>query len=145
MECFSRVGIVPHLTRWLARLLTRIEMRNQTGYLGWERLIQDIRIDAHNVFRDPKLISPLNGEQAVRIATRNLINHQRRQCRWWRGISLYCWLGQDGRVRGIVALGSITSEEFEEAFRRWEPDLKRIAEEELANEVYAAMGPEGGR
>jgi len=51
------------------------------------------------------------------------------------------WLGQDGRVRGIVALGSITPEEFSEAFARWEPRLRRIGPEELTDEVYAAMRP----
>src|SRR3954468_20124530 len=76
-----------------------------------------------------------------RIATRNVIDHQRRRCRWWRGVSLYCWLGQDGRLRGVVNLDAITSEEFEEAFRRWGPDLRRIGPEEVAGVVFEAVRP----
>ena len=44
-------------------------------------------------------------------------------------------------MRGIVALGSITLEEFSEAFSRWQPTLRRIAPAEVADEVYAAMRP----
>jgi hypothetical protein len=76
-----------------------------------------------------------------RVSVRNLLDHQRRGSRWWRGVSLYCWLGQDRRVRGVVNLDAITSEEFTEAFARWEPSLRRIAGEELADEVYAVMRP----
>jgi hypothetical protein len=77
-----------------------------------------------------------------RIAARNVIDHQRRGSRWWRGVSLHCWLGQDGRVRGVVSLHAITKAEFEEATRRWGPTFRRIAEEELADEVYAALRPD---
>jgi hypothetical protein len=52
------------------------------------------------------------------------------------------WLGADGRVRGVVCLGSITSEEFIQAFSRWQPTLRRIGEEEHADEVYAAVRPD---
>ena len=52
------------------------------------------------------------------------------------------WLGQDGRGRGIVALDAITPEEFSEAFRRWEPTLKRIGPEEVADVVFEAMRPD---
>jgi hypothetical protein len=76
-----------------------------------------------------------------RIAARNLIDHQRRVSRWWRGVSLHCWLGADGRVRGIVALGSITPEECNEAFGRWEPDLRRIGPEEVAGVVLEVVRP----
>jgi hypothetical protein len=44
-------------------------------------------------------------------------------------------------VRGIVALGSITPEEFEEAFGRWEPSLRRIAPEEVGGVVFEAVRP----
>src|SRR5215217_4361823 len=44
-------------------------MRNQAGNFGRERIIHNIRIDARNVVRDPKLISALNGDQAVRVLT----------------------------------------------------------------------------
>ena len=76
-----------------------------------------------------------------RIAARNIIDHQRRQCRWWRGVQMQVWLGADGRVRGIVALGSITSGEFTEAFGRWEPSLRRIGPEEVAGVVFEAVRP----
>src|SRR4051794_28773103 len=61
-----------------------------------------------------------------RGATRNLIDHQRRSSRWWRGVSLHVWLGADGQVRGIVSLDAVTREEFVEAFRRWTATLRRI-------------------
>ncbi|MDF2970552.1 MAG: hypothetical protein K0R61_1002 [Microvirga sp.] len=76
-----------------------------------------------------------------RVSVRNLIDHQRRSSNWWRGVSMHVWLGQDGRVRGVVALDAIMAEEFEEAFRRWPPTMRRIAPEELADEVYAAVRP----
>ena len=76
-----------------------------------------------------------------RIAARNIVDHQRRGSRWWRGVSLYVWLDADGRVSGIVALDAITPEEFEEAFRRWEPMLRRLGPEEVADEVYGALRP----
>jgi hypothetical protein len=47
-----------------------------------------------------------------RTAARNLVDHQRRECRWWREVAMQVWLGADGRVRGIVSLGAITPEEF---------------------------------
>jgi hypothetical protein len=76
-----------------------------------------------------------------RIAARNIIDHRRRQCRWWHGVQMQVWLGADGQVRGVGALGSITPEEFIEAFSRWQPTLRRIAPEEVTDEVYAAMRP----
>ena len=44
-------------------------------------------------------------------------------------------------MRGIVALGSITSEEFAEAFSRWQPTLRRIGPEEVAGVVFEAVRP----
>ncbi len=82
----------------------------------------------------PTTLSP-EEFRSWRIAARNLLDHQRRQCRWWRGVSMQVWLGQDGRVRGVVNLDAITSEEFEEALGRWQPTLKRIGPERLADEV----------
>jgi hypothetical protein len=51
------------------------------------------------------------------------------------------WLGADGQIRGVVALDAITPEEFEEAFGRWEPSLRRIEPGGLADDVYAAVRP----
>ena len=76
-----------------------------------------------------------------RIAARNLIDHQRRGSRWWRSVSIHVWLGADGQVRGIVSLDAVTLEEFAEAFSRWQPTLRRITEEELAEEVYTSVRP----
>ena len=44
-------------------------------------------------------------------------------------------------MRGIVVLDSITSEEFEEAFQRWTPTLRRIGPEEVAGVVFEAVRP----
>jgi hypothetical protein len=54
-----------------------------------------------------------------RTAARNLVDYQRRESRWWRGVSMQVWLGTDGRLRGVVSLDAITPEEFAEALRRW--------------------------
>jgi hypothetical protein len=76
-----------------------------------------------------------------RIAARNIIDHRRRQCRWCHGMQMQVWLGADGGVRGIVALGSITPEEFIEAFRWSGPSLRRIGPEEVAGVVFEAVRP----
>jgi hypothetical protein len=44
-------------------------------------------------------------------------------------------------VRGVVALGSITLEEFSDAFGRWEPSLRRVGPEEVAGVVLEAIRP----
>jgi hypothetical protein len=74
-----------------------------------------------------------------RVSVRNLIDHQRRESRWWNGVHMQVWLGADGRVRGIVALDAITSEEFSEAFERWQPGLRKIGWEEVADAVLEAV------
>ena len=51
------------------------------------------------------------------------------------------WLGADGQVRGIVSLDAVAPKEFEHAFRRWEPTLRRIGPEEVADAVYEAVRP----
>jgi hypothetical protein len=76
-----------------------------------------------------------------RIAARNIVDHQRRGSRWWRGVSLYVWLDADGRVSGIVALDAITPEEFIKGFARWEPMLRRLGPEEVAGAVLQAVRP----
>src|SRR3954469_15274183 len=60
---------------------------------------------------------------------------------WWRGVSLHVWRGQDGRVRGVVALDAITPEEFIEGFARWEPMLRRLGPEEVSGAVLQAVRP----
>jgi hypothetical protein len=76
-----------------------------------------------------------------RVSVRNLIDHQRRESRWWSGVQMQVWLGADGRVRGVVALDAITPEEFEEAFRRWQPTMRGIAQEEVADVVLEPVRP----
>jgi len=51
------------------------------------------------------------------------------------------WLGDDGQVRGVGALGSITPEEFASEFSRWHPILRRIGPEEVAGVVFEAVRP----
>jgi hypothetical protein len=51
------------------------------------------------------------------------------------------WLGADGQIRGVVALDAITKTEFNEAFGRSGPTLRRIGPEEIADEIYAAVRP----
>src|SRR3954468_18003800 len=62
-----------------------------------------------------------------RVEARNLLDHRRRTCRWWRDLGLSVWLSHDGHVRGIVSLGAVTAEEFHSAVgRRWPPKLQAI-------------------
>ena len=44
-------------------------------------------------------------------------------------------------MRGILHLDAITSKELTDAFSRWQPTLRRIGPEEVAEEVYAALRP----
>src|SRR5215203_2740175 len=62
----------------------------------------------------------LSGNQfrSWRTAVRNLVDHQRRECRWWRQVAMQVWLGADGRLRGVVSLDAVTTDEFRDAFRR---------------------------
>jgi hypothetical protein len=76
-----------------------------------------------------------------RIAARNLIDHQRRESRWWSGVQMWAWLGQDGHVRGVVALDAVAPKEFEPAFRRWESTMRRIGPEQVADVVLEAVRP----
>jgi hypothetical protein len=51
------------------------------------------------------------------------------------------WLGADGRLRGVVSLDAVTSDEFCEAFRRWPVCLRQIEAADLDRAVYAMVGP----
>jgi hypothetical protein len=55
------------------------------------------------------------------------------------------WLGADGRIRGVVALDAITPEEFGAAFRRWQPTMRRIGPEEVADVVLEAVRQQSGK
>lgn len=50
--------------------------------------------------------------------------------------------GADGRIRGVVALDAIPPEEFGAAFRRWQPTMRRIGPEEVADVVLEAVRPD---
>jgi hypothetical protein len=90
-----------------------------------------------------------------RVAARNLIDYCRRECRWWRDLSLWGWLSADSCVRGIVSLGSVTEGEFCGVFgRRWPisgrpispTDLRRVIYwEALRPSVIVEAGPQQGR
>lgn len=77
-----------------------------------------------------------------RIEARNLIDHKRRSCRWWRDLGISVWLSKDGRVRGIVSLGAVTAEEFNAAVgRRWPLRLRAIDPATVREEVYRVIRP----
>jgi hypothetical protein len=50
-------------------------------------------------------------------------------------------LSQDGVMRGIVALGAVTPDEFLAAFARWPTALRPITPSILRDEVYAIVQP----
>jgi hypothetical protein len=76
-----------------------------------------------------------------RVEVRNLVDYRRRTDRWWRDLALNVWLNQDGVVRGIVALGSVTPDEFLAVFSRWPTALRPITPSTLREEVYAIVQP----
>lgn len=77
-----------------------------------------------------------------RIAVRNLVDHQRRQSRWWRRFALHVWLSADGEVRGICTLGDLTVEEVRSDFVARKPtNLRPLDKADLRNAVYAAVAP----
>lgn len=77
-----------------------------------------------------------------RAAVRNLVDHRRRACSWWKSVGLWTWLSADGAVRGLTILGSISEAEFGTAFsRRW-PTTLRLTEITTARaEIYRAAHP----
>ncbi len=76
-----------------------------------------------------------------RVAVRNLIDFQRRECRWWRDFRLWGWLSSDGHVRGVAALDALQPDEFVDAFLRWPMSVRRIGVEEVEAAVVAAVRP----
>jgi hypothetical protein len=74
-----------------------------------------------------------------RTAVKNLLDHQRRECRWWRDVSIRVWLGADGRLHGVASLDALSPEEFIDAFRRWPVSLKRIEATDVDGAIYAAI------
>ncbi|WP_262266036.1 hypothetical protein [Microvirga yunnanensis] len=74
-----------------------------------------------------------------RVEARNIVDYRRRTDRWWRDLALNVWLNQDAMMRGIVALGPVTPDEFLAAFTRWSTALRPITPSTLRDEVYAIV------
>jgi hypothetical protein len=51
------------------------------------------------------------------------------------------FLGADGRVRGVVSLDAVTTDEFRDAFRRWPVTLTSVKAGDLDHAIYAAVEP----
>lgn len=77
-----------------------------------------------------------------RVEARNLVDHLRRQSRWWRHFGLHVWRSKDGSARGIAMLRSVTLEEVTSAFAaRWPTKLRPITLAVLRNEITCVVHP----
>ena len=76
-----------------------------------------------------------------RVEVRNVVDYRRRTDRWWRELALNVWINADGMVRGIVALGPVTPDEFLAVFSRWPTALRPITPSTLRGEIYAIIQP----
>lgn len=77
-----------------------------------------------------------------RTEVRNMIDHYRRNSRWWRSFGLQVWLCRDGKLRGITCLGSLTEGEVLTAFnRRWPTALRSIDPSDLRREIVTIVHP----
>ncbi|GGK28417.1 hypothetical protein [Salinarimonas ramus] len=77
-----------------------------------------------------------------RIACRNVLDHRRRESRWWRSFGLWIWLSADGRLRGFVACPEITEAEFLDGLaRRWPVSLQLVPPGGLRDHVTAVVSP----
>jgi hypothetical protein len=77
-----------------------------------------------------------------RTEVRNLIDYRRRENRWWRFFLLQVWLCHDGKLRGIVSLGSLSEAEVLTAFnQRWPTTLQPIEASNLRREIAAIVHP----
>jgi hypothetical protein len=86
-------------------------------------------------------LSSFAGFWSWRVEARNVVDYRRSTDRWWRDLALTVWLNQDGMMRGIFALGPVTSDEFLAAFARWPTALRPITSSTLRDEVYAIVQP----
>jgi hypothetical protein len=87
-------------------------------------------------------ISTLADFWTWRVQARNIVDYSRRACQWWRDVSLCVWLCEDGRIRGLVSLGSIAPEEFLGAVgRRWPTTLRAIDPTKVREEIYGVIRP----
>jgi hypothetical protein len=79
-----------------------------------------------------------------RTAARNLVDHKRRECRWWRQVAMQVWLAADGRVRGVASLDAVTTDESRHVARRIEPrpeERRDYEMEEAQPEVHLSPVP----
>lgn len=102
-----------------------------------------LRTEAHNlcVVEIELARSSLADFWSWRVEARNVVDYRRRIDRWWRDLAVSVWLNHDGVMRGIVALGSVTPDEFLAVFSRWPTTLRSIAPSALRDEVYAIVQP----
>src|SRR5947209_6640982 len=71
-----------------------------------------------------------------RVQARNVMDHNRRECRWWNDLSFCVWLSNDGQLRGIASIGAVTPDEFQAALgRRWPATLRTIDQATVREEV----------
>jgi hypothetical protein len=79
---------------------------------------------------------------SFRVGARNFIDHRRRADQWWRDFMLQVWLCQDGRVRGVGRLVSLTDTEVLEAFQsRWPTTIRPLSSENLRSEIVQIVHP----
>jgi hypothetical protein len=77
---------------------------------------------------------------SFRVGARNFIDHRRRLDQWWREFMLQVWLCQDGRVRGVGSLGSLTETEVLEAFQsRWPTSIRHLDSGNLGSEIVQTV------
>jgi hypothetical protein len=75
-----------------------------------------------------------------RTQLRNAIDHLRRRHPLWRDLSLNLWLTRTNQLRGVVALGTLGSQEVcEKLGTHWPVTLRRIEAEDLRVEVYSVL------
>ena len=79
-----------------------------------------------------------------RVSIRNTVHYRRTYVsNWWDSFSLYLCLSNDGYVRGIVSMGSVTEDELISALgARWPITLHRISRDTLCDELYSTIRPD---
>jgi hypothetical protein len=87
-------------------------------------------------------IANLDEFRQWRLSVWNIVTYRRQICPWWRGVSMRVWLLNDGSIRGVVALASITENEFGTILgSRWPMTLRLIERDTLHNELHEIVQP----